>query len=102
MADKRLGAADALLKKGKVDLAITTLSKSGNYFYLAVQQASVAQKQSEDTGDLLSRLYKASLKHQQVILQMEAKSKPDARSVLTVSQERVAGFQKSVEELSPK
>lgn len=102
MADKRLGAANALLQKGKIDLAITTLSKSGNYFYLAVQQVSVAQKQGEDIGDLLSRLYKASLKHQQLILQMEAKSNEDAKKVLEVSRQRVIGFQKSVEDLSPK
>jgi hypothetical protein len=102
MADKRLGAAQALLAKGKVDLAITTLSKSGNYFYLAVQQATVAKQQGQDTASLLSTLDRASLKHQQVIFAMEARSKQDVSQVLAASQERIAGFQKSVEQLMPK
>src|ERR1035437_3560922 len=81
MADKRLGAASALLDKEKVDLAITTLSKSGNYFYLAIQQAATAKKQGENTDELLSKLLTASLKHQQVIFKMEEKTTGDARLV---------------------
>lgn len=101
MADKRVGAASALLDKGEVDLAITTLSKSGNYFYLAIQQASLAKKQGEDVGDILSRLENASLKHQQVIFTMEEKTHGSARLVLQVSQQRAEQFQKSVEQLKP-
>jgi hypothetical protein len=102
MADKRLSAASALLDKGKTDLAITTLSKSGNYFYLAVQQAADAKKQGENTNDLLSTLIIASLKHQQVIFKMEQQSTGDARQVLQVSQKRVEDLQKSVELLKAK
>jgi hypothetical protein len=101
MADKRLGAASALLDKGKVDLAITTLSKSGNYFYLAIQQTANAKKQGENTGEILSKLLTASLKHQQVIFKMEEKTRGDARLVLQVSQKRAEDFQKSVEQLKP-
>jgi hypothetical protein len=102
MADKRVGAASALIDKGKVDLAITTLSKSGNYFYLAIQQAARAKKQGEKTNEILSKLLTASLKHQQVIFQMEEKTRGDARLVLQVSQKRAEDFQKSVEELESK
>lgn len=102
MADKRLGAADRLLDKGKVDLAITTLSKSGNYFYLAIQQAANAKKQGEDVSAILSRLNVASLKHQQIISRMIQKSKGDARGILVASLKRVEDFQKSVEQLEAK
>jgi len=102
MADKRVGAASALIDKGEVDLAITTLSKSGNYFYLAVQQAASAKKQGENTGEILTKLLAASLKHQQVIFQMEEKTKGDARLVLQVSQKRAEDLQKSVEQLKYK
>ena len=102
MADKRLGAASMLLDKGKLDLAITTLSKSGNYFYLAIQQVADAKKQGENTDEILSKLLMASLKHQQVIFRMEEKTKGDARRVLEVSQKRAEDFQKSVEELKAK
>ena len=101
MADKRLGAASLLLDKGKVDLAITTLSKSGNYFYLSLQQVAVAKKQGENTAEILSKLLTASLKHQQVIFKMEEKTKGDARLVLQVSQKRAEDLQKSVEQLKP-
>jgi hypothetical protein len=101
MADKRLGAANTLLDRGKVDLAITTLSKSGNYFYLAIQQAAVAKKQGENTDEILSKLLTASLKHQQVIFKMEERTTGAARLVLQVSQKRAEDFQKSVEQLKP-
>jgi hypothetical protein len=102
MADKRLGAADALLNKGKVTLAITTLSKSGNYFYLAIQQAAVAKKQGINTDEVLSKLLTASLKHQQVIFKMEERTRGDERLVLQVSQKRAEDLQKSVEQLKAK
>jgi len=101
MADKRLGAASSLLDKGKVDLAITTLSKSGNYFYLAIQQAANAKKQGENADAILSKLLTASLKHQQVIFKMEEKTTGAARLVLQVSQKRAEDFQKSVAQLKP-
>ena len=101
MADKRVGAASSLLDKGEVDLAITTLSKSGNYFYLAIQQASLAKKQGENVNDILAKLINASLKHQQVIFAMEEKTHGSARLVLQVSQKRAEEFEKSVEQLKP-
>jgi hypothetical protein len=101
MADKRLGAASALLDKGEVDLAITTLSKSGNYFDLAIQQAAAAKKQGENTDAVLAKLLTASLKHQQVIFKMEGETKGAARLVLQVSQKRAEDFQQSVEQLKP-
>jgi hypothetical protein len=102
MANKRLGAAAILVDEKKVDLAITTLSKSGNYFYLAIQQAVVAKKQGTNVNDLLENLLTASLKHQQVIFGMEQKTTGAARLVLQVSQKRAEDFQKSVEQLKAK
>src|ERR1035437_8722180 len=56
MADKRLGGAETLLIKDKNDLAITTLSKSGNYFYQAIGQAAIAKRQGENVNDIISKL----------------------------------------------
>jgi hypothetical protein len=99
MADKRLGAANALIDEGQINLAITTLSKSGNYFYLAIQQAINAKKQGENVNNILEKLLAASLKHQQAIFIMEEKTTGTARLVLQTSQKRAEGFQKSVEQL---
>jgi hypothetical protein len=101
MADKRLGAASALLDKGEVDLAITTLSKSENYFDLAIQQAVAAKKQGENADEIVSKLLTASLKHQQVIFTMEEKTRGAARLVLQVSQKRAENLQQAVEQLKP-
>lgn len=102
LADKRLGAANALIAKNNVDLAITTLSKAENYFELAVQQAALAKSQGENTDEILGRLLTASEKHQLVIYKMGQQVKGDARQVLGVSQQRALNFQKSVEQLMSK
>jgi len=60
MADKRLGGAQELLLKQKDDLAITTLSKSGNYFYQAIQQVTMAKIQGEDANGDIAKLVTAS------------------------------------------
>ena len=99
MADKRLGGAQALLLKDKDDLAITTLSKSGNYFYQAIGQAVVAKRQGENVNNIISTLVTASQKHQQVILQMIEQADKNAKGTLGASLDRMKGFQFSAEQL---
>lgn len=99
MADKRLGGAQALILKNKDDLAITTLSKSGNYFYQAIGQAVSAKREGENVNDIVSRLITASLKHQQIILQMMQQANQNAKGTLGASLNRVKGFQFNVEQL---
>src|SRR4030042_6664435 len=74
-SDKRLGAAKMLLAKGKSDLSITTLSKSGNYFDDAISQIQIARKQGKDIKPLLDNLLNSSKKHQQIIKEMEKNQK---------------------------
>lgn len=99
MADKRLGGAQALLSKNKNDLAITTLSKSGNYFYQAIGQAAIAKKQGSNVNNILSKIITASIKHQEVILQMIQQADKNAKGLLEASLNRVQGFQSSAEQL---
>jgi hypothetical protein len=99
MADKRLGGAEALLIKNKNDLAITTLSKSGNYFYQAIGLAAVAKKQGTNVNNILSKIITASLKHQQVIFQMIQESSKSAKGSLGAALNRVKDFQSSAEQL---
>lgn len=99
MADKRLVSAKALLSEGKSDLALTTLSKSGNYFDLAIQQIASAKKQGQNAEPTISRLITASQKHQEIILEMEQGSKGQTKENLGLLRGRVQGFQKSVEAL---
>jgi hypothetical protein len=101
MADKRLGGAQALLAKHKNDLAITTLSKSGNYFYQAVQQIAIAKKQGENVNNDISKLITASLKHQQVIFQMINQADNATKGALKVSLDRAKDFQINAQSLKP-
>jgi len=99
MADKRLGGAEALIVKDKDDLAITTLSKSGNYFYQAIGLAEDAKKQGVNVNDIVSKLVTASMKHQQVIFQMTQQADSNAKGTLEASLNRVKDFQSSAEQL---
>jgi len=99
MADKRLGGAEALLIKNKDDLGITTLSKSGNYFYQAIGFAAIAKKQGNNINDILSKIITASIKHQQVILQMIQQANKTTKGLLDASLNRMGSFQFSAEQL---
>ena len=96
MADKRLVSAKSLIDEKKNDLAITTLSKSGNYFDEAIQQVSAAKQQGEETSPLLSKMITASQKHQQIILQMEQLVKGSTRYNLELLFVRTKNFQDTV------
>jgi len=95
-ANKRLVSAKGLLDEGKSDLAITTLSKSGNYFDQAISNASQVKNQGQDANSMLSTLLTASEKHQQVIEDMETKTKGEVKLSLRFAQERAHDFQERV------
>jgi len=97
MADKRLVSSEYLLNEGKTDLAITTLSKAGNYFDQAISQAYKVKTQGDDANSILSRLLSASKKHQFIIRQMEEKSKGDVKFNLRLFEQRALDFQGKVE-----
>jgi cytochrome c-type biogenesis protein CcmE len=99
MADKRLGGAEALIVKNKNDLAITTLSKSGNYFYQAIGLAAAAKKQGTNVSGVVGTLITASLKHQQVIFRMIQESSKSAKGSLGAALNRAKDFQLSAEQL---
>lgn len=68
MADKRLNAAYFLAQYHKDELAETTISKGEKYFQQAVAGVSLARfTTSGEKNNLLERLEKAGLKHQEMI-----------------------------------
>lgn len=66
-ADKRIGAARALIEGGKVELGISTMTKAEKYLEQAIAQAEKAKKAGKDTTGLYEKLAKATLKHQEVL-----------------------------------
>mgnify|MGYP000226896048 CR=1 FL=1 len=97
MADKRLASSKLLVDYKKYDLAITTLSKSGNYFDKAIQQAAEIKRQGKNADATLDKLLIASQKHQEVIFQMSQKTTGDTRYNLELLQVRAKTFQETVE-----
>lgn len=97
MADKRLGSAKSLVDFKKYDLAITTLSKSGNYFDKAIQEVAQAKRQGKNIDSILDKLWTASQKHQEIIYQMGQKTTGDTRYNLELLQVRAKTFQNTVE-----
>lgn len=97
MADKRLASSKSLIDNKKYDLAITTLSKSGNYFDKAVQLAAEIKRQGKNADNILDKLLISSQKHQEIIFQMSQKTTGDTRYNLEILQLRSKTFQETVE-----
>lgn len=72
-ADKRLGAAKALIEGGKQELGLTTLTKAEKYLEQAIIQERTAREKSKETIAFLEKLLKATLKHEEVILNINEK-----------------------------
>jgi len=72
-ADKRLGASKALIEGNKVELGISTMTKGEKYLERAVAQERVAAEKGEETQAFLQRLFQATLKHQEVLMDLKEK-----------------------------
>lgn len=73
-ADKRLGAAWALIDGNKLNLGVSTLSKAEKYL-----EQAVALTTGEEAKN---RLGKAVLKHEEVVRRLRSKTEPDYTPVL--------------------
>ncbi len=93
-ADKRLAAGIYLSNKNKYELAITTISKGENYFESSLQKAEEAKKQGIAVDSIASSLYHSSLKHQEIIKELEQKTKGDLRAKFAQEVKRAVEFEK--------
>lgn len=66
-ADKRIGAAAALLDGGKPDLAITTATKAEKYLESAVNRVKTLSSQGKDVKSVEMVLEKAIAKHREIL-----------------------------------
>ena len=81
-ADKRLGAAKALLEGGKTELAIPTLTKAEMYLESAAEEERKARGEGKDTGSLPETLALASLKHREILEELYIKAPDEARPII--------------------
>lgn len=66
-ADKRLGSSQILFERGRVDDALSTLTKAEKYLEEASMEEETIRKGGSDTTEFLFRLANASLRHYQVM-----------------------------------
>ena len=72
-ADKRLGAGKALIEGNKMDLGFSTLLKGEKYLERAIGEAEKAMEEGRKVETLVGRLKNASLKHEEVLLELKEK-----------------------------
>jgi hypothetical protein len=81
-ADKRLGAAKALIEGNKIELGITTVTKAEKYLERAITQERIAAQKGKDTKAFLEKLSQATLKHQEVLTKLKEKVPESLKSSL--------------------
>ena len=72
-ADKKMAAAQALMKEDKKDLATVTANKAEEFLEKAVEHEKKAKQKGQETKLFLEKFVKASLKHDEVRRDLEAK-----------------------------
>lgn len=80
-ADKRLGAAKALIEGNKVELGVATATKAEKYLQRAVSQEA-SGRGKEETKALREKLSLAAAKHEEVLLGLQEKVSGEAKGVL--------------------
>ena len=87
-ADKRLGAAEVLIKGGKKELGVTTATKGEKYLERAVTQFKQLKNQKKVTPELIDRLKRATLKHKEVLEGVLEKVPDQAKPVIQQAMEK--------------
>lgn len=84
-ANKRIGAAKALVDGGKFDLGVSTATKAEKYLEQAIAAERVAKEKGVDTGQFLEVLANSVLKHRELLEEIYTKVPEDARPVVTTA-----------------
>lgn len=98
IADKRLNMGVFLIDKGKPVLAETTVSKGEKYFLEAIEGIKEAKEQGRDINpDLLKKIKNASLKHEEIILELLEKAPDEQKVGFNTSLELVREIQEKLD-----
>lgn len=92
-ADKRLNASIYLFNKGKISLAVLTISKAENYFSEALDKMEEARIQGRNINDIAGKLSSAVKKHRQELANLSEKAGANFKPNLEKELKRVVGFE---------
>ena len=82
-ADKRLGAARALIEGGKTSLGITTLTKAEKYLEQGAGKLGEAKRAGQEFEPTKDKFTRALLKHEEVILALQERAGADEQKVFS-------------------
>ena len=101
-SDKRIYATEFLADKGQDELAVTTLSKSNNYFSEAIVAVKEAKTSGRDVDTVLHNMDLASRKHLEVVAIVKKQVAKKYAPGIDQEERRLKKFQKNVSSLLPK
>jgi len=96
-ADKRLGGAATLFERGKNEIALSTLTKAEKYLEEAsLEEETLRVNGKEYSVDVLNRLSYASLKHYELLIDLENKIPDDMKAtIISVRQIPIKTFERA-------
>lgn len=100
-ADKRIGAAEVLIKGRKFSLGVSTANKAEIYLERAISQFEVLNKEAKTTAILHDRLFKAVAKHKEILATLEKESSEE-RGSLSSLREKTEKLEQKISSLFQK
>ena len=98
MADKRLNMGSFLMEKGKPVLAEATVFKGEKYFLKITEELQVVKGQNRGMDQsLLSKIKEASLKHEEIILELLERAPDEQKVGLNNSLELIKEIQEKLD-----
>lgn len=98
-AEKRMYAAQFLVDKKKFDLAITTASKSNNYFDEAIFEMKNIQSRTSETLPLLQKMKTVISKNEEVLSDLIKATNGTTKSAFIEEEKRAKKLENSVDKL---
>jgi hypothetical protein len=97
-ADKRVGAAVALIEGGKADLGVTTATKAEKYLEEAVSQFEKVKVEGKALPEKIEHLEKAIGKHEEVLRGVKERVPDQAKAALDKAIEKAVAQRERVRE----
>jgi hypothetical protein len=98
-ADKRIGAAQALIDGGKKELGVTTATKAEKYLERTISEYKKLQGTDKATPEMATRLSKATAKHLEVLMEMVDQVPDQSKPSLQQYLDQTSGYHQWLEEV---
>lgn len=101
LSEKRLAEAEALVEKGKPEIAERAINRYQEHLNLALAKAEEAKTKGLDTDEVLAKVAEATLKHQAVLADVYEKVPVQAKSAIErAMQTSIRGHEEALKAVS--